>query len=250
MGIRPGRCYRNNGHRQRAYTRIAIKRPKKNYIGAAPALKIRQFNMGNPTLKYDRIADLVVRDKIDLRDNAIESVRTTSSRKLTKDLGKDFFFMKIRVYPSHLMRENKQAQGAGADRVSQGMTRSFGIPIGRAARVNPGQVIISVLYMKSKENDDKVKKALMRAKAKFPCDVEVKMHSNVKSVGTLPSKKIEEIIAVKTEEKKEGTTTEATATEETEGEEETKAPTTGTKVPAGGAKPDAGKAPAKPAGKK
>jgi len=204
MGIRPARCYRSKvtrirkgsgGHarktgKQRAYTRIAINVPDRNYIGASPQLKIRQFNMGNPLLKYDTVADLLSTDSLDIRDNAIESVRSTVNRKLVKDLGKDAYFMKVRVYPSHLIRENKQAQGAGADRVSQGMTLNFGVPIGRMARVRAGQVIFSVLCMK--EQKEIVKKALLRAKAKFPCSVEIIFHNDIKSLGTLPSKAIEE----------------------------------------------------------
>ncbi|MFA6399661.1 MAG: hypothetical protein WCW44_04840, partial [archaeon] len=91
MGIRPARCYRNNvtrlrkgsgGHarktrKERSFTRIAINVPDKNYIGASPQLKTRQFNMGNPLLPYDTVADLVVKESLDIRDNAIESVRST-----------------------------------------------------------------------------------------------------------------------------------------------------------------------------
>jgi len=208
MGIRPAHCYRSPKHgvklrngaggharragKQRAYTRIAINVPDKNYIGAAPQLKIRQFNMGNPLLKYNTVAELIVKDSIDIRDNAIESVRSTINRKLTKDLGKDAYFMKVRVYPSHLIRENKQAQGAGADRVSQGMTLAFGVPIGRMARVRKGQTIFSILCMS--EQKEIVKTAMHRAAAKFPCKVEVKFHNDIKSLGTLPTKVQEEVI--------------------------------------------------------
>ena len=220
MGLRPARCYRSprnkkrlrngaSGHsrkkgQQRAYTRIAINVPDRNYIGAAPQLKIRQFNMGNPLLKYDTVADLLVKESLDIRDNALESVRSTVNRKLVKDLGKDAYFMKVRVYPSNIMRENKQAQGAGADRVSQGMTLAFGIPIGRTARVRAGQVIYSVLCMK--EQKEAVKTALLRAASKFPSKVEVFFHNDVKSLGTLPSKMQEEkVVEVKKEVVAEGT---------------------------------------------
>ena len=205
MGLRPGRCYNNKedktrygakSHRkkkkkQRAYSRVAIRVPRKNYIGASPALKVRQFNMGNPTGKYDLIADLRVKEYFDLRDNAIESSRMAINRKLVKDLGKDGFFMKVRVYPSNLHRENKQAQGAGADRVSQGMSRSFGVPISRCARLRKDQIVFNVLCMKGQEAI--VKGALMRAKSRFPVDVYVKFHEDIKSVGTIPTKKIREI---------------------------------------------------------
>jgi large subunit ribosomal protein L10e len=248
MGLRPARCYRcqkkrlrnaGSGHarktgKQRAYTRIAINVPDRNYIGAAPQLKTRQFNMGNPLLKYDTVADLIAKESLDIRDNAIESVRATINRKLVKDLGKDAYFMKVRIYPSHLMRENKQAQGAGADRVSQGMTLAFGIPIGRAARVRAGQVIFSILCMD--EQKEIVKTALHRANAKFPCKVEVKFHTDIKSLGTLPSKAIEEKIV---EVAKPGAEAATTGTEAvTTGTETTKG-TTGTetgKTPAASAK--------------
>jgi len=210
MGLRPGRCYSNKsktskkkgtkwkvtrGFRKpakqnRAFSRIAIKVPDKNYIGAAPALRIRQFNMGNAKGKYDIIADLVVKEGIDVRDNAIESARQSINRKLVKVLGKEGYFMKVRVFPGNILRENKAAQGAGADRISQGMSLSFGKPIGRAARVKAGQVIYSVLFNKGKEVE--VKDALMRARTRFSCSVKVNFHDNLKSIGTLPAKKLRE----------------------------------------------------------
>ncbi len=274
MGIRPAKCYRSprnkkrlrngaSGHSrrtrfQRAYTRIAINVPDRNYIGAAPQLKIRQFNMGNPLLKYDTVADLLVKDSIDIRDNAIESVRSTVNRKLVKDLGKDSYFMKVRVFPSNIMRENKQAQGAGADRVSQGMTLAFGVPIGRTARVRAGQVMMSVLCMK--EQKEKVRIALLRANAKFPCKIEIVFHDDIKSLGTLPSKAIEEkVVEVKKEVTAEGTAVApgaegAAGTTPAAGAKPGAPGTapTGGKTPESTAKPAAGdkKAPAKNPGKK
>jgi large subunit ribosomal protein L10e len=260
MGLRPAKCYTNprGGKRirkgacgyarkinhQRAYTRIAITAPDRNYIGASPALRIRQFNMGNPMLPYNTVAELVVTQSIDVRDNAIESARQRINRKLVKALGKEGFFMKVRVYPSHILRENKQAQGAGADRVSQGMCLSFGVPNGRAARVRAGQTIYSVLCMDTQKVA--VKDALMRARTRFPCSVKVEFHKDVKSIGTIPTKVIEEKVA-------KVVATEATAAEgaaaTTEGTGKTVAAEAG-KTPAGKEAPGA-KADAKaPAGKK
>ena len=219
MATRNALCYRNvrggvvirrgcTGHarritQNRSYTRIANKNPDKNYIGASPQMKIRQFNMGNPLLKYDTVVDLLSKSDLDIKDNAIESVRMTVNRKLVKDLGKDAYFMKVRIYPSQIYRENKQAQGAGADRVSQGMTQSFGVPIGRGARVRAGQVLMSVLCMDAQKQI--VKTALGRAKSKFPCKIEIIFHKDIKSLGTLPSKLIEEkVVEVKKEVTAEG----------------------------------------------
>jgi len=257
MGLRPGRCYRHSKkaaksegvrgwtrkkRQKNTWTRIANRKPRKNYIGSAPQLKIRQFNMGNPSplIPYNTMANLRVRDGFDLRDNAIESSRMAINRKLLKDLGKDGYFMKVRVFPSNLLRENKQAQGAGADRVSQGMSLSFGIPIGRAARVTAKQIILSVLCRKGQELT--VKKAMMRAKAKFPSEVYVDFTDNIKSIGTIPNKLVEEkVVAV-----------EKTATESTAEAPPLEAGKTEGKA-AASAKAQAGKTPAsaaKPAGKK
>src|SRR3989338_657535 len=164
MALRPGRCY--SELKDRAYTRLAVKVHKKNYIGAAPGLKTRQFNTGNPAKDFNRILDLVVDEDRQIRDNALESIRLAINRYLFKTLGKEGYFMKIRVYPHHILRENKQAQGAGADRISKGMSLSFGKPIGRAARVTKGTVVLSVLV---DEKDVAVaRKGLMRASPKLP----------------------------------------------------------------------------------
>src|SRR3989338_1322240 len=98
MGLRPAKCYRST--KDRAYTRLAIKVHGKNYIGASPAMKIRQFNMGNPIKEFSHILDLVVLSEVQIRDNAMESVRVAINKFLNKRLGKENYFMKIRVYPS------------------------------------------------------------------------------------------------------------------------------------------------------
>ncbi len=201
MGLRPGRCYRSPF--KRAYARLAIKVHRKNYIGAAPALKTRQFNMGNPQKEFSHILDLLVTDHVQIRDNAIESIRIAINRYLAKRVGKDGFFMKIRVYPHIILRENKQAQGAGADRISKGMSLSFGVPIGRAIRVKPGQKILSVLVDEAHIEIAKI--ALKRAISRIPTGISILIHTDTKSIGTKPTK-VKEIV----EEKKEETTTETT----------------------------------------
>jgi large subunit ribosomal protein L10e len=193
MGLRPGYCYRHT--RDRAYTRHAEKVQEKDYIGAVPGLKTRQWNMGNGQKEFDTILDLIVRVPpmgIQIRDNAIESARLMINRQLIKLVGKEEFFLKLRVYSYHILRENKQAQGAHADRIQKGMSHAFGKTIGRAVRVRDKQKIFSVLV--NDEFKEKAKKALMYAKARFPCKIEVIIHKDVQSIGTKP-KKTRDIIA-------------------------------------------------------
>ena len=72
----------------------------------------------------------------------------------------------MRVHPFHVIRINKQLSCAGADRLSSGMRQAFGRPYGKVARMEIGQVVMSV---RSKDaNKQHMVEALRRAKFKFP----------------------------------------------------------------------------------
>jgi large subunit ribosomal protein L10e len=43
------------------------------------------------------------------------------------------YSFKVLVYPHNVIREHKMAQGAGADRISRGMSQAFGRPMFVAA---------------------------------------------------------------------------------------------------------------------
>jgi large subunit ribosomal protein L10e len=216
MGLRPGRCY--SSKKDRAFSRFAVKVHRKSYVGAIPGLRTRQFNMGNGIKEFSHVLDLVVEEHCQIRDNAIESVRMAINRYLNKHLGKDGYFIKIRAYPFQILRENKQAQGAGADRVSQGMSHSFGRNIGRAIRVRPGQKIISVLV--DKPHVEIAKKGLERANAKIAARLSIRVGTDVESIGTRP-KKTRDIIKAEQDEKE---AKEAEASEAKEAGKEGKAP--------------------------
>jgi len=204
MGLRPGHCY--SSKKDRAFTRYAVKVHRKSYTGAIPGLRTRQFNMGNGAKEFSHVLDLKVEEHCQIRDNAIESVRMAINRYLNKHTGKDGYFMKIRVYPFQVLRENKQAQGAGADRVSSGMSHSFGKNIGRAARVRPGQKIVSVLV--DEEHVEIAKKALMRANSRLGAKLSVRVGTDVESIGTRP-KKTRDMIKEEQKEKEEAAAKEA-----------------------------------------
>jgi len=163
MGLRPGRCYHHL--KKKPYTRISIHRPRISYVKGVPASKIHQFEVGkkgNYPLKFF----LETSCDVQIRSNSLEAARVTATKYLTKHIGENEFFLKILVYPHHVLRENALATGAGADRFSQGMRHSFGKPIGQAARVKDGQKILTV---EAPENSaDIVKEALSRAIKKLP----------------------------------------------------------------------------------
>jgi len=158
----------------RPYTRVSKKRTK-NFIKATPSNKISKFNMGLKKNfdenKYDFVIRIVSTHNVQIRDNALESARQTILRHLDEKMPGLYYF-EVRVYPHHIIRENKMLTGAGADRMQTGMTQSFGKTTGRAALVKPGQEI----YLIATSGDKQVK--IVRdiidiAKSKLPCKTKV-----------------------------------------------------------------------------
>ena len=155
---------------ERPYTRIS-KYTKKNYVrGGFPHMKVIKFDMGDPRKEYDTIIKLNSKKAMNFRHNALESARMTSNRLLEKSIGKEYH-LRIKVYPFHVLRENPLASGAGADRMSTGMKKSYGKSIGCAARVREGQTVIELRI--NKNNIKLGKLALERASKKFPCSCKV-----------------------------------------------------------------------------
>lgn len=52
--------------------------------------------------------------------------------------------MRVRAHPYHVVRINKMLSCAGADRLQTGMRGAYGKPNGSVARVNIGQILLSV----------------------------------------------------------------------------------------------------------
>jgi large subunit ribosomal protein L10e len=163
MALRPAKCYRKL---ERPYTRRSMRKPKKGYVKGVPDKKIHRFEMGDPKKPYPLRAFLVAERGVQVRHNALESARVTTNKYMENNVGKENFFMKILIFPHHVMRENALATGAGADRFSEGMRRAFGKPIGMAARVSAGQRLMELRTIENKEAF--LKEAFRRASMKFP----------------------------------------------------------------------------------
>ena len=141
-----------------AYTR-------KKFAKGFPPPKIVKFTMGDIKGNFEIEANLVALKKAQVRHSALEAARIATNRLLMDKLINDYL-MQVRPYPHIILRENKMIFGAHADRLQQGMRRSFGKPIGTAARIEPGQTIITV---KVKANGvDTAKESLKRGNAKLP----------------------------------------------------------------------------------
>ena len=121
--------------------------------------------MGDPKKKFPFRVDLISKQPIQIRHNSLESGRLVVSRRLGILLGNNFYF-KVRVYPHHVLRENKMITGAGADRMQTGMQRSFGRPVGISAQLKKGQKLFSVHVEESAVQT--AKEALHKAMPRMP----------------------------------------------------------------------------------
>jgi len=146
---------------------------RREYMGGVPLSRITQFVLGNKTEKFPFLVTLHALEKCNIRHNALESARITVNRSLEKKIGPNNYRLRVRVYPHVVLRENKQATGAGADRVSQGMRASYGKAVGTAAEVQPNQIIITVET--NEQFIEPAKKALRKAgmKVPSPCKVNI-----------------------------------------------------------------------------
>jgi len=150
---------------ERPYTRIS-KYKSKSFIKTKTNIKVVRFNTGNLKKTFPCSLHLISKEGLQIRDNALESGRQSCNRLLEITLGPLGYFMRVRTYPFHILRENPLAAGAGADRFSTGMQKSFGKPIGSAARIKKGQKLVTVSV--NKRNINLAKKALDRFRKKIP----------------------------------------------------------------------------------
>lgn len=147
----------------RPFTRKS-KYKNRNYVKAPPRVSIVRFDLGNKAGTFDTILKLVSKQSLQIRQNALESARQSVNRRLEK-LGDQWHF-KLLIYPHHIVRENAFASGAGADRLSTGMSQGYGKCVGVVARVRKGQTIMSVRT--NKQHVNIVREYLNKAVYKIP----------------------------------------------------------------------------------
>jgi len=111
-------------------------------------------------------AHLVSDEYEQVSSEALEAARISCNKYIVKTSGKDSFHLRVRVHPYHVVRINKMLSCAGADRLQTGMRGAWGKPYGKVARVNIGQILLSVRCKDA--NKAVVLEALRRARYKFP----------------------------------------------------------------------------------
>ena len=106
-----------------------------------------------------------------IRHNALEAARVIATKHLALLLGEQGYHLKVRVFPHQVLRENKMMAFAGADRLQDGMRKSFGKPAGTAARLRFLQPLLDVYVPEGKK--DIAKEALKLAMAKLPMPTKI-----------------------------------------------------------------------------
>jgi len=167
--LRPARTFRDL--RSQAWARYSLKKPRKNYVRALPHTSLLIFNMGADKEEYQLELKLTSNSPIQLRSNALEAARQVANKYLEANIPQEYM-LKVLVYPHNVIREHKMATGAGADRVSQGMSLAFGRPTAVAARIRQGQPIF--LLKTTIENKKVAVHALKRAMSKLSGTYKIK----------------------------------------------------------------------------
>jgi large subunit ribosomal protein L10e len=161
--LRKGRSYSKTV--ERPYTRKS-KYKSLSYVRSSPVCRVTRFDSGATSTDFNGKVVLISKGDSQLRHNCLESARTTVQRALDRVMTKADYHFRIRCYPHHHLRENPLASGAGADRMSTGMKKSFGKVIGLAAQVKKEQEIMEVRV--NKRNLEKARNALKKAGFKLP----------------------------------------------------------------------------------
>ena len=157
------------------YTR-ASKKKSKSYIKTVPNSRIVKFKMGDlkgfAGHRYPVKLEVVSKENIQIRDNSIEAVRQFLNRFLQAKLGKEWYF-EVKVFPHHIIRENKMLTGAGADRMQTGMARSFGKTMGRSAIVKKGQTLFTVAVKRNIKHEQIARQLIKSVKSRLPGSISV-----------------------------------------------------------------------------
>lgn len=167
MALRKASSY--SKRKARPFTRTS-RASAKAYIKTVPVAKIAKY-VGGSQKDYEHgkhpfTVKLVAELRVQMRDNAIEAARQYVIKRLeTEVIGQ--YFLTVKVHPHHMLRENKTAAGAGADRMSSGMKHSYGVVIGRAALISPGQEIFFISCA-SEKAARVAREAISEIKSKLP----------------------------------------------------------------------------------
>merc|ERR1719230_1715597 len=132
--------------------------PKSRFCRGVPDPKIRIYEVGRKKIPCDEFpvaVHLVSDEKQQVSSECLEAGRIAANKYMTTEAGKDFYHTRIRPHPYHVLRINKMLSCAGADPLQTGMRGAWGKSYGTCARVDIGQVLISIRTKEEGQKEDK-----------------------------------------------------------------------------------------------
>ena len=158
------------------------------YIHGAPVCKVQKFTMGDYKATYQYKVSLIAESRVQVRHNALEAARVSANKVMSDKLGETGYLMKVVPYPHVILRENRMIATAGADRLQEGMRRSFGKPNGRAAIIELNTSVLNIYVNESGLEHAKVAMKVSSSKLPMACRVSVeKIESQVASAPAQPA---------------------------------------------------------------
>ena len=155
--------------------RIPKKRPntKGKYIHGSPVSKVQKFMMGDSKATFQYKVSLLAESKVQVRHNALEAARVASNKIMFERLGETGYLVRLVTYPHVILRENRMIATAGADRLQEGMRRSFGKPTGRAAIVRSNKSVIDIYVNENALEHAKEALRISSSKLPMPCRISI-----------------------------------------------------------------------------
>jgi large subunit ribosomal protein L10e len=158
------------------------------YIHGAPVSKVQKFTMGDSKATYQYKVSLVAESRVQVRHNALEAARVSANKVMADKLGETGYLIKVVSYPHVILRENRMIATAGADRLQEGMRRSFGKPNGRAAIIELDGSVLNIYVNESGLEHAKVAMKVSSSKLPMACRVSVeKIESQAASLPAQPA---------------------------------------------------------------
>merc|ERR1712216_769896 len=117
------------------------------FCRGVPDPKIRIFDCGKKKHGVDEfpLAVHMVSDEHEqVSGEALEAARVAANKCMIGMAGKEAFHLRVRAHPFNVLRINKMLSCAGADRLQTGMRGAFGKALGTCARVEIGQIMMSI----------------------------------------------------------------------------------------------------------
>jgi large subunit ribosomal protein L10e len=174
---RPWKCYRELDNKAYVLKQKKTQKGRRMYVKGVPEPKIRIFTMGKKNPDFNYVIKLTATEIGQISHLALEAARIAANRYMRKVLTPANYFMKVLVYPFHVIREHKMMAFAGADRLQDGMRKAFGKPAGTAVRVEKPDKDIILIKVK-KDNIRHAKIALKRSRMKLPLKAKVNVMTN------------------------------------------------------------------------